>query len=956
MRYEILFNKCLLFSLDKGTKLLEDYQKQYGFKIFAEQQRVLDVLTRKANMHKMIKMEAFEEAFFSLMIMSKDVSLFSRAAFENIKKFPMVIWMEAISNLDAKDIKQLLNNYHKELPSTLIELCIVNLPDEMQIECINKYKNYLKCDDDVFSSFYYAVSSESRKCLSKMFSGISKKDIILYLNDLSEEEVVKKLSSEYESISKVSSDDLIEFILLKARSLKTLNIFLNIYNGKVMECSLSKFKLLFSRYKYLSNYGRYYFDEDIDDEELLDDLELLKLFRDKFHQLGLVETLSLFGNITNYKCNDFTVEVILEFLDIAYFDPDLTEYLNDETIIELIKRFVNECNAKEYTIDDLYRLVKKINVNNKPKIIFDDFIEAIVACGQLLKSRNITDRDELFLELRDKFSYDLLSRCKKDGTFLTNISLNGVFYRLAKGTMPFDKVYMAKTYKGLIYLTKCGLLIDNADYITNFLTDKQLAELNINPVIKWKNSVHRINSNADNLSFIERMGLQLLCYFGRDKAKYLLESALQGNRMENLFDGLNYGEIQIDADGNPKVNSELLDFLFGRGSLKENYSVINKLIRSEIPEFERYFTEFCNNYYETKSACNGILTVKRIVKKFDDIDLPVELKPDEVEFKSALKEMNTFDVSTLNEAIELCKDARDRKFSTIPKVKGTLGDFAYEILDLDDPLAVAVGNLSHCCFVVKGISYSALKHSMRSVNGRTFVVYHNGKFLAQSWVWRNGDVICFDSVESGSARHGMLDDNIKLVDVYKKAARELMMESYDNEDDLQKVKVVTVGKSDFIFDGLEELDGDVPRPLENDVYVYDSFKQSILAGNMPKDVRYGVVGAQYKDPRFSVKIINDIRSTDIDDLDDVIVGVQSLRYRIHNEERKIDLSLYKQILYGFGWYILVDNNDVVESGTLDGDPDITTEYNKYLSKINNKEINNEDVFIKKLRPSIKDLG
>ena len=29
-----------------------------------------------------------------------------------------------------------------------------------------------------------------------------------------------------------------------------------------------------------------------------------------------------------------------------------------------------------------------------------------------------------------------------------------------------------------------------------------------------------------------------------------------------------------------------------------------------------------------------------------------------------------------------------------------------------------------------------------TVNGRTFVVYHKGKFLAQSWIWRNGDLLC----------------------------------------------------------------------------------------------------------------------------------------------------------------------------------------------------------------------
>ena len=557
----------------------------------------------------------------------------------------------------------------------------------------------------------------------------------------------------------------------------------------------------------------------------------------------------------------------------------------------------------------------------------------------------------MFLELREKFSNDLINRCEKDGTYLDNISLNGIFYRLAKGTMPFDKVYMAKTYKGLIYLTKAGRLIDNADYITNFLTDEQLVKLNISPVIKWKNSLKRTNTNADNLSFVERMGIQLLCYFGKERAKYLLESNMRGNRMENLFDGLNYENISINDDGTPNINEELISFIFGKGMMKELNSVINRMIRGEIPEFERNFTEFCNTFDEVKKSCNGVLSVKRVVKHFEDVDLPIDLKPDEVMFKPALKEMNTSDSTLLSEAIGLCKDARNREYSTIPKVEGKIGDFTYEILDLDNPMSVAVGYLSHCCFVVRGISYSALKHSMQSINGRTFVVYYKGQFLTQSWVWRNGDVICFDSVEAGSPSHGMYRDEINLVDVYKKAAREMLYTSQEFEDDIQQVKAVTVGKSDYTFRNLERVEIDPPRPLEKNVYVYDSDTQHILAGSMPDNPRYGVVGAQYKDKRKKVVLINDVRNTDIDKLDEVAININSLRYQLTGEEEPIDYNDYNKIISGDGWFILLKRDGSVASGLLKKDEESSKEYNAYLSRYNvSKEetFATEEPFVKKL--------
>ena len=185
-----------------------------------------------------------------------------------------------------------------------------------------------------------------------------------------------------------------------------------------------------------------------------------------------------------------------------------------------MNRFVDKCLSKDYSLDEFERLVNNIGKDGKTKLIFDDFIEAIIACGKLLKNSVINDKHPLFLELRNKFTVDLINRCEKDGTYLKDISLNGLFYRLAKGSIPFDIVYMIKTYKGLIYLLKCGRIIDKVDYITRYLTDEQVAKLNIMPSVKWCDSVKRANTNADSELFMERMGLQLLCYFGKDRGKY----------------------------------------------------------------------------------------------------------------------------------------------------------------------------------------------------------------------------------------------------------------------------------------------------------------------------------------------------------------------------------------------------------------------------------------------------
>lgn len=984
MKFEILLNRVLRLPLKKAIEEVDKYRQENPDLNFYEQQRVMDIIAQKSNFNRRVKEEVIRDSMLYLILMTKEASPFRAAAFDEMKKYPMIIWMEGIGAMDTRGIMALLRNYHREFTSPIIETCIINLPEKEQLFAIDKYGRSLDPNGQMFSSFYYSISDSARSKLRDRFPCEFAQDILLELEDLDEKTVIDRLDKDRDKLAKIPANDLIEFILLKASCPEMLNIFFRLYADKIDECPVLKFELLFTRYVFLrdktvrgelSKSDWSWTSEDEKKLNLYTDFELFSLFKKKFHDIGLHDTLSLFDkNDSEYLSNKFTVAVTLEFLDSAFQDEKETKYFNDETIREIIKRFVKKCNDREYSIEEFQSLVRKAGTYEKRKLIYDDYIEAIVACGKLLKKRVISDEDPCFLELRDKFTKDLFDRCSKDGTYMDVISLNGLFYRLAKGSIPFDIVYMTKTYKGIIYLSKCGpvesaddpskfgniwdeidcededpyayLLVDSktsremdADAITKYLTDEQLAKLNTTPVLRWKKSVIRKSVNADGPFFMERMGLQLLCYFGRDKGKYLLESDLQGNNMENLFDGLNYKDISIDIKGEANINSTLIDFLFGRGMMKEPKSVINRMIQGEIPEFKKYFTSFCKDFHTIFSACNGVLSVKRIVRHFEEATLPIELNPGEVAYRQALKEMNTLDKTLLLEAVGLCNDARERYHSTIPKVEGQLGKFTYKVLDLDDPLAVAVGYLTHCCFVVRGDSYFALKHSMQSQNGRTFVVYYDGKLLTQSWIWRNGDVICFDSVESGSPVHKYKDD-IKLVDVYKEAASKMMEISFEEEDDIQRVKTITVGRSDYTFNGLDKVQGSVPCPLEKNVYIYDSRDQWILAGSMPDEPRYGVVGAQYRDPRKKT-IIEDLKGIDIDTADAISDVINAFRYRIYGITEPVDLASYTKVFLGDGWYILETDGEVSENGALKGDDDAKCEMDTYMSRYRSNKGNDD---------------
>lgn len=969
MNFEILLSKLLRLPLSKAQEIYNEYL-QNSNDTFANNMRASNIFVEKAQTRKRIKDECFETAFMALAFMSQKKNQLADMMLEETKPYPLIVWMEVIGEMDDEGIKGVLKNYSDKLPASIIETLILNLSDSKQVVAINKYKNKLNPKAETFYSFYLCLSKDAQIEVDKLTNNAVKINPLLQLSNQTPEQIKENLINNISQYKTIPMDDIIETILLNVNSSEDIFSILEAYNDRQKEISDMRFKLLVGRLKVLLNEENYFQKHKFENAS-----EIFNKLKPRFKTLGLKNSLSILdANVDGYYDCEHGNEIIYEFLDIAYEDDSLRDYVNEKTISSLIERFITECQKKEYSIEDFRRLVEKTTTTKPHKLIKDDYIEAMIACGSLMKNHIISDQDPYFLELRRRFISMLNDQTEKDGTLTETVSFNGLFYRLIKGSVDFDKVFNTKTYKGLIYLTKSGHVFNTPDLITKYLTDEQVRKLDISSVLHLKKELIRdakskhkelhpeqeFNPRVAVSEFKERMMLQLLCYFGEIKARHIIKSDMKTTRMENIFDNINYKDIVIDEEGKPIVNQELMNFLFGRGSATEKNSVMNKIIREELLEFGRFVPEICNNYEEVKKACHGIITVKRALSHFEDVVLPVTLKPNEQAFKPALKEMRITNEDTLTKGISLCHDAKNRTSSTIPKVKGKLGDFTYEILDVKDPFALAVGYLSHCCFVVDGISYSALKHSMQSINGRTFVVYHKGKFLTQSWMWRNGDVVCFDSVESGSSIHGAYNDDIKLVDVYKHVADEIMDISKCNEPEEERVKVVTVGASDYIFKGLPKVEGKVPRPQERDVYVYDSESQGILAGELPKKPKYEPVSIRYKDPRKRVHKFLSIEEADIDDLDEALLKLQAIKYEATGNEEIEDLTTINQLFVGQDWYIKTTKEGNVEVEILGDEDSALDECKSYAEllginfEMEHKELNDgykisKDDIVKQLR-------
>lgn len=208
---------------------------------------------------------------------------------------------------------------------------------------------------------------------------------------------------------------------------------------------------------------------------------------------------------------------------------------------------------------------------------------------------------------------------------------------------------------------------------------------------------------------------------------------------------------------------------------------------------------------------------------------------------------------------------KSRVFNSIPRISEKSEDFTYEVLRLDDPLAVAIGTLTDCCQELGDAAQTSMEHSMVDKNGRVFVIRDKkGNIVAQSWLWRNQNVLCFDNIEipskafSRAKQEGIKKEDFadKIFALYKDAGEKMLAEDEKEYQKLLdegkitvkqyealKISKVTVGLGyNDIAKSLEKKalkdDSKVKRPLRfnapviltRGLYANDSKIQYVIAG------------------------------------------------------------------------------------------------------------------------------
>ncbi|MDD6878607.1 MAG: hypothetical protein PUD59_00025, partial [bacterium] len=456
-----------------------------------------------------------------------------------------------------------------------------------------------------------------------------------------------------------------------------------------------------------------------------------------------------------------------------------TEFYISYMFIEYMCR--KDISALRY-VETKYRSNIKTNgileeIDEMTSIFSKKYFKNLSELREMLKSNIITKSDKNYKQHLSNFILFL-----RNQNIVNNIENNNfkeiekIFYKIVMGKS-ITVLYELSSIEEITILNRLGSI----DFNVEGFTVEQLENYNV----KQHKQLYKKFENSDwHFINYKQLILKLMLMVGFNNARVLLEIDDTLPVLEHLVGNVDIKNVILDKQGNPILNTKIINLLFS----DRNYSRIKGMLSNKDSDLYKYFPRIFSEWKMIEMN-NKDKSLKSIIEflKSDEITLP----PKYYRLEGIFKFVGCTN-SIVNETLVLHDKILSRIASTIPRITGTKDKYSYEILRLDNMDALCVGNKTDCCFTVLGNGYSCLKHAVTSFNGRIFVVKKDNEILAHSWVWRNGDLLCFDNIEISKKI-----DCVDFFDVYLQAIDELIRISFKFEGIDSCIKNVTIGFTNF---------------------------------------------------------------------------------------------------------------------------------------------------------------
>ena len=546
-------------------------------------------------------------------------------------------------------------------------------------------------------------------------------------------------------------------------------------------------------------------------------IDLYNKNRDSFNELTLNDWLKVCSTIRVFD------DKFRKILDT--FEIDDIEVLFDTKFYRFYY-VKNDILALKY-VEMKYRNNIKTNgeleeIDEKTSIFSEKYLRNLSELKERLKNNVISRNDKYYKQHLFNFITFLQNENIINSIEGSNFrEIEKLFFRIVMGKS-LTILYEVSSIEEITIFNRLGEL----SFKVEEFTVEQLENYNVKEH-RW---LYKKNScDKWNIKSYKELILKLIFIVGFNNAKNLLEINNTLPVLEYLVGNVDVKNVVLDKEGNPILNTKLMNLLFS----DRKYSKIKEMLSNEDNDLYKYFPRMFNEW-DMIAINNKDKSLKMIIDflKSDEITLPPKYYRLEGLFKFIGCSNNI-----VNETLLLHDQILTRTSSTIPRIIGRKEEYSYEILRLDDMESLSIGNKTNCCFTVLGNGYSCLKHALTNSNGRIFVVKKDNEIIAHSWIWRNGDLLCFDNIEISKKI-----DCVDFFDIYLEVADELMKTSYEIEGDKNCLKNITIGFTDFDkkIKGIENYPCLISKTCDLEYKNFGSKLGSnrIFVDNLPQPIEY----------------------------------------------------------------------------------------------------------------------
>lgn len=596
-------------------------------------------------------------------------------------------------------------------------------------------------------------------------------------------------------------------------------------------------------------------------------------------------------------------------LDKNSFTENANNYTNFSNLLDYIINRVNSCNDIDipYVLNKVCVLYPQTRFINFPDL--DVFLN-------------------LNVDLCSKYNHRIYKKLLENGIFESVnkkiiIDLIGIF-----GLFNNDQ-YVYKRLEILEKILNRQVIINESDYevldneFKKYFKNIKMEEYNIKENIKIPSEFslylkRRMDKNDVKLinKINKRLGKQIKSFFTQNYIPKIINKYELVDNNTNIkkfiynskFDGTfnKYNLENMFLNSSKKYNPKSLNFIVENIDYIINNSYVQGYVKNIIDrydEIKKYYLQMGNNDINIIDMVNYLSSY-----------VFLNTNDENIEFSLLAKNAGVTNQEHFEEYQRLYEKMKIKRKSSIPRIVETfkLGNYkvGIEILRLSDPLGLFVGEKRYTnnCLKLGDLGEECLRHAVSE--GRTLCIYlyneNNDKtMLAESWIWRNGNLICFDNIEGTN----LLKKNEKyqsLVFSAYKIITELLVQYMNNNNDY--IGAVTVGKG--------QSDIDLTRyglGAASDLYLYpknyegytDSKLGYFLYGNMSKVDIKTLEPVMYADER--VVICESGKSIKTSTLN----TIKKIKTEISSDNQINDLNNLSVVL-GDDWYLLYDDTKIVE--------------------------------------------